>query len=227
MEIIRQISQIPLFKGLGEEELGELAMILVDQEIKRNQPIFSEGEQATGLYIVVSGSVKIYKISFDGKEQILHILGAGEPFAEVAVFAGTTYPANAITMEKSRLFFIPRQAFLELIASYPSLSMSMLATLSLRLRQFANMIESLSLKEVPGRLATHLLLLSDQNRGVAKIELAIAKTQLAAYLGTIPETLSRILAKLTKAGYIESEGAVITIVDRDGLQELAEGVVKL
>ncbi len=227
MEIIRQISQIQLFKGLKEEELGELAMILVDQEIKRNQPIFSEGDQATGLYIVVSGSVKIYKLSFDGKEQILHILGAGEPFAEVAVFAGTSYPANAITMEKSRIFFIPRQAFLELIASSPSVAMSMLATLSLRLRQFTVMIEALSLKEVPGRLATHLLLLSDQNKGAVKIELAIPKSQLAAYLGTIPETLSRILSKLTKAGFIESEGAVITIVDRDALQDLAEGVRKL
>lgn len=227
MEILRQISQIQLFKGLGKEELDELAMILVDQEVKRNQPIFSEGEQATGLYIVVSGSVKIYKLSFDGKEQILHILGAGEPFAEVAVFAGTTYPANSITMEKSRLFYIPRQAFLELIGRYPSVALSMLATLSLRLRQFAGMIESLSLKEVPGRLATHLLLLSDQNKGDATIELTIAKTQLAAYLGTIPETLSRILSKLVKAGYIESKGAVVTILDRDGLQEMAEGVIKL
>ena len=227
MEILKQISQIQLFKGLNEEELGELAMILVDQEMKRNQPIFSEGEEATGLYIVVSGSVKIYKLSFDGKEQILHILGAGEPFAEVAVFAGSTYPANAITMEQSRVFFIPRQSFMELIKSYPSLAMSMLATLSLRLRQFAGMIESLSLKEVPGRLATHLLLLSDQNKGKAEIELTIAKTQLAAYLGTIPETLSRILAKLVKAGYVESKGSVITILDREGLQDLAEGVVKL
>lgn len=227
MEILKQISQIQLFKGLNEEELGELSMILVDQEIKRNQPIFSEGEQATGLYIVVTGSVKIYKLSFDGKEQILHILGAGEPFAEVAVFTGSTYPANAITMEKSRVFFIPRQSFMDLITRYPSLAMSMLATLSLRLRQFAGMIESLSLKEVPGRLATHLLLLSDQNKGEAEIELAIAKTQLAAYLGTIPETLSRILSKLVKAGYVESKGAVITILDRDGLQDLAEGVVKL
>lgn len=227
MEILKQISQIELFKGLNEEELAELSMILVDQEMKRNQPIFSEGEQATGLYIVVSGSVKIYKLSFDGKEQILHILGAGEPFAEVAVFAGSTYPANAITMEKSRVFFIPRQSFMELIKSYPSLAMSMLATLSLRLRQFAGMIESLSLKEVPGRLATHLLLLSDQNKGEAKVELAISKTQLAAYLGTIPETLSRILAKLTKGGFIESQGSTITLVDREGLEELAEGVVKL
>ena len=227
MEILRQISQIQLFKGLDEEELSELAMILVDQEIKRNQPIFSEGEQATGLYIVVSGSVKIYKLSFDGKEQILHILGPGEPFAEVAVFAGTTYPANAITMEPSRVFYIPRQGFLELIARYPSLAMSMLGTLSMRLRQFAGMIESLSLKEVPSRLATHLLLLSEQNKGTDRLELSIAKTQLAAYLGTIPETLSRILSKLAKAGFINSEGSVITIVDRQGLQELAEGVVKL
>ena len=227
MEILKQIAQIPMFDRLNTKQLEALAMIIIDQEIKRNQPIFAEGDEAKGLYIVVSGRVKVFKISFNGKEQILHILGAGEPFAEVAVFTGSSYPANAMTMEKSRLFFIPRQAFYDLLGQNPSLAMMMLATLSLRLRQFSNMIESLSLKEVPGRLATHLLLLSDRNGGQDAIRLPIAKTQLAAYLGTIPETLSRILAKMTASGYIETDGPVITLCDRDGLVNLAEGAVKL
>lgn len=227
MEILKQIAAIPLFNGLNQQQLEDLAMIIVDQEIKRNQPIFAEGDEAKGLYIVVSGRVKVYKISFDGKEQILHILGAGEPFAEVAVFIGGNYPANSMTMDKSRLFFIPRDAFYDLIGRNPSLALSMLATLSLRLRQFSKMIESLSLKEVPGRLATHLLLLSDQDGGKDEVRLGIAKTQLASYLGTIPETISRILAKMTARGYIESDGKMITLCDRDGLEDLAEGVVKL
>ncbi len=227
MEIIKQIGQIPLFHGLATEQLEDLSMIIVDQEIKRNQPIFSEGDEAKGLYIVVSGRVKVFKLSFDGKEQILHILGAGEPFAEVAVFTGSSYPASSMTMEKSRLFFIPRQPFYDLIGRNPSLAMMMLATLSHRLRQFSNMIESLSLKEVPGRLATHLLLLSDQDGGQEAVRLPIAKTQLAAYLGTIPETLSRILAKMVARGYIKSDGPLITLYNRDGLEDLAEGVVKL
>lgn len=227
MEILKQIASIPMFNGLNTAQLEDLSMIIVDQEIKRNQPIFSEGDEAKGLYIVVSGRVKVYKLSFDGKEQILHILGAGEPFAEVAVFTGSSYPASSMTMEKSRLFFIPRQQFYDLLGQNPSLAMSMLATLSLRLRQFSNMIESLSLKEVPGRLATHLLLLSDQDGGTDAIRLPIAKTQLASYLGTIPETLSRILAKMTAGGYIKTEGALITLCNRDGLEDLAEGMVKL
>ena len=227
MEILKQIAQIPMFNGLNTEQLEEVAMIIVDQEIKRNQPIFSQGDEAKGLYIVVEGRVKVFKVSFDGKEQILHILGAGEPFAEVAVFTGSSYPASSMTMEKSRLFFIPRQSFYDLLGRNPSLAMAMLATLSLRLRQFSNMIESLSLKEVPGRLATHLLLLSDQAGGQDAIRLPIAKTQLASYLGTIPETLSRILGKMTASGYIKTDGPVITLCDRDGLEDLAEGVVKL
>lgn len=227
MDILNQIARIPLFSGLNREQLEEVVMIIVDQEVKRNQPIFAEGDEGRGLYIVVSGRVKVYKISFDGKEQILHILGAGEPFAEVAVFTGRSYPANAMTLEQSRLFFIPREAFYDLIGRNPSLALSMLATLSLRLRQFSNMIESLSLKEVPGRLATHLLLLSEQGGRQDSIRLPIAKTQLAAYLGTIPETISRILAKMTTSGYIKTEGPVITLCDREGLEDLAEGVVKL
>ncbi len=227
MEILKQIAQIPLFNGLNREQLEEVAMIIVDQEIKRNQPIFAEGDEGRGLYIVVSGRVKVYKLSFDGKEQILHILGAGEPFAEVAVFTGRSYPANAMTIDKSRLFFIPRESFYDLIGRNPSLALAMLGTLSLRLRQFSTMIESLSLKEVPGRLATHLLLLSEQDGRHDAIRLSIAKTQLAAYLGTIPETISRILAKMTASGYIRSDGPVITICDRDGLEDLAEGAVKL
>ncbi|MBU0728288.1 MAG: Crp/Fnr family transcriptional regulator [Proteobacteria bacterium] len=223
MEITRLIASTPLFEGLSQDQCDELAMIVTDQEFKKGQTIFSEGDDGVGFYVVVSGMVKIYKLSYEGKEQILHIFGEGEPFAEVAVFTGTPYPAHALALEKSRIFFFPRNAFVGLIMKNPSLAMNMLASLSLRLKRFAHLIEDLSLKEVPGRLATHLLLLSRQQQGSEDLQLQIPKSQLASLLGTIPETLSRILTKMSKQGLIEINGANIRIQARDELEELAEG----
>jgi len=223
MKLTEEIASIPLFRGLSPENLNELAMIVTSQELGRGQTVFSEGEEGVGFYVVMSGQIKIFKLSFDGKEQILHILGPGEPFAEVAVFAGARYPAHAQALEKSRVLFFPKTAFIDLIESHPSLSLNMLAMLSIRLRKFANMIESLSLKEVPGRLAAHLLLLSGQKNDANVVRLPVAKTQLASMLGTIPETLSRILAKMNSQGLINTQGSTIQILDRPALEELATG----
>lgn len=226
--IIDHIGSVQLFSGMNKEHCDELAMIVVDQQFKRGQLIFSEGDPGSGFYVIISGRVKIFKLSLDGKEQILHILGPGEPFAEVAVFTGSSYPANAMALEKSRIFFFPREAFIKLIGSHPSLAMNMLATLSWRLKQFAHMIEDLSLKEVPGRLAAYILLASGQNdEEKDKVTLNISKTQLASFLGTIPETLSRILTKMNKQGFVGVDGAVITIHDRGRLEDLAEGEIRL
>lgn len=227
MEIPKAIATVPLFKGLTTQQIDELAMIVTDQEIKRGQTIFSEGDEGVGFYIVISGLIKVYKLSPDGKEQILHIFGPGEPFAEAAVFTGSTYPAHAIALEKSRILFFPRASFVDLIRKHPSLAMNMLATLSLRLKKFAHMIEDLSLREVPGRLAAHLLFLSSQQNDTSELQLKIGKAQLASLLGTIPETLSRILTKMNKQGLIDSSSATIKIIDRDGLEDLADGERRL
>ncbi len=226
--ITEHIAAVQLFSGMNKEHCDELAMIVVDQQFKRGRLIFSEGDPGNGFYVIISGRVKIFKLSLDGKEQILHILGPGEPFAEVAVFTGSTYPANAMALEKSRIFFFPREAFTKLIGSHPSLAMNMLATLSWRLKQFTHMIEDLSLKEVPGRLAAYILMTSVQDDEEAdKVTLSISKTQLASFLGTIPETLSRILSKMNRQGFVGVDGAVITILDRDRLEDLAEGEIRL
>lgn len=202
-------------------------MIVADQEFRRGQSIFSEGDEGVGFYVVVSGRVKIYKVSPDGKEQILHIFGPGEPFAEVAVFAGNRYPAHAMALDPSRIFFFPKKEFVRLLEQQPALAMNMLASMSMRLRRFAHMIEALSLKEVPGRLAAHLLYLSERQGDSDELRLDMAKVHLSSLLGTIPETLSRILARMSKAGFIVVEGPLIRILDRDGLEDLAEGEMKL
>lgn len=227
MNIAAFLASVPLFKGLNREQYDELAMIATDQEFARGREIFAEGDPGDGFFLVVTGLVKIYKLSPDGKEQILHLFGPGEPFAEAAVFLGSSYPAHAMALEKSRVLFLPRRAFIELINRYPEVALNMLAALSLRLKKFAQLIEELSLKEVPGRLAAHLLYLSHQQQGRDQVLLPVSKNQLAGLLGTIPETLSRILGKMAKAGMISTDGPRITILDRQALEGLATGETKL
>jgi CRP/FNR family transcriptional regulator len=216
------ISIIPLFEGLPPEEIRDLAAIAREQSFRKRDAIFHEGQKGTGFYVLISGRVKIFKISAEGKEQILHIFGAGEPFGEVPVFAGQNFPANAESMEECRILFFPRESFVGLIRKNPSIALNMLAVLSRRLRVFASLIEDLSLKEVPGRLAAYLLYLSGKEGESQELELAITKAQLASLLGTIPETLSRILGKMTAQGYIETDGRRIRILDRKGLRGLSE-----
>ena len=228
MKLTDQIAAIPLFQGLSRGEYEDLAMIVVDQVIRKGQTIFEEGEEGSGFYVVLSGRVKIFKLSLDGKEQILHILTTGEPFGEVPVFAGEKFPAHAQAMEDSRVFFFPRPAFVDLVKKNPSLALNMLAVLSRRLRKFSSLIEDLSLKEVPGRLAAYLLYLAEGKKGKSEVILEISKNQLASLLGTIPETLSRILAKLTREGFIKPNGPrQIQLLDRKGLEELASGERRL
>jgi len=227
MEIAKLVADIPLFEGLPEEQHKDLASIALVKSFARGQTIFSEGAPGTGFYVVISGRVKIYKLSAEGKEQILHIFGSGEPFGEVPVFEGRRFPAHAVALEEARCLYFPRSAFIDLISRNPSLSLNMLAVLSRRLRRFTVLVDDLSLKEVPGRLAAHLLYLSDRQEGASDLELDVPKGQLAGMLGTIPETLSRILTKMVKQGLIESDGPRIRIVDREGLTELAEGVKRL
>jgi len=228
LKLTEEIADIPLFQGLTAKHYEELAMIVIDQVMPRGQMIFSQGDDAAGLYLVVSGRVKIFKLSPEGKEQILHFFGAGEPIGEAAVFAGGKFPAYAEAMEETRLFYFPRPAFIDLIRKYPSVAMKMLAVLSLRLRKFTSQIEDLSLKEVPGRLAAHLLYLGEGKKGAVELELEVSKNQLASLLGTIPETLSRILARMARDGFIQLSGQRrIRILNRKGLEELASGERRL
>jgi len=216
------ISNVPSFSGLPEDQLNEIKNIAVDRHFNKGEIIFSDGDEGNGFFVVVEGLVKIFKVSSEGKEQILHIYGPGEPFGQVAVYAGRSYPANAQAIAKSQAFFFPRAAFVDLITRIPSLAMNMLAVLSMRLRSFTVQVENLSLKEVPGRLAAYLVYLNDEQGKEDVVTLSISKGQLASLLGTIPETLSRIFARMTELNLIEMAGRDIKLLNRGGLEELAE-----
>lgn len=211
-----------LFGGLAPEHLDEIEKIAIIKKYGRGESIFFEGDPGTGFYMVATGKVKIFKTSFSGKEQILHIYGSGEPFGEVPVFHGHPFPANSMALEKSTLIFFPRKDFVEMVKTMPTLVLNMLAVLSMRLRRFTVQIENLSLKEVPARLSGYLLYLAEEQGNREEVVLQISKGQLASLLGTIPETLSRIFSRMSDEGLINVNGKIISLLDITALEGRAQ-----
>ncbi len=221
-KIVNIISTIPLFNGLPEDQISAIKKIAVEKQFNRGEIIFSDGDEGNGFFVIAEGRVKVFKVSTEGKEQILHIFGRGQPFGEVPVFTGQKFPANAQAIDKTRVLFFQRASFVDLISAYPSLALNMLAIMSKKLRQFAVQIENLSLKEMPARLASYLIFLADEQKTDDVVNLKISKGQLASILGTIPETLSRVFAKLSSRNLISVDGKKISLIDRGGLEDLAE-----
>ncbi|NIA15963.1 MAG: cyclic nucleotide-binding domain-containing protein [Nitrospiraceae bacterium] len=219
-----EIRAVPLFEGLAVPQLAALMNIAQVRTFARGQEIFGEGEPGAGFFVCVSGRAKVFKVAADGKEQILHVFGLHDPFGEAPTFEGGAYPANAAALEACRTLYFPRDAFMGLIECDPSLALRMLAMLSRRLRRLTKLIEELSLKEVPSRLATYLLHLSEQGEDPKIVQLPVTRGQLASLLGTIPETLSRVVARMALKGLIRSETPrTIRLLDFDGLSALASG----
>lgn len=223
-EIREFLERVQLWRGLPSEQLDALGAIAVLKNYRKGETIFWEGDEGTGFFVVFSGRVKVFKVSTEGKEHILELFGAGEHFAEVPAFDGQCFPASAAALEPTELLFFPRTSFIQLLERHPTLAINMLAIFARHLRRFARTIEDLSLKEVPGRLAAYILYASDRSNlaeEIEEIELDMTKSQLAALLGTIPETLSRVFAKLSHAGAIAIDGSKIKILDRKRLTVLA------
>ena len=225
---IELLKQCPLFAGLKEEDLKRIKAIASLKRVGKKEILFSDGEEAKGFFVILSGKVKLYKISPDGKEQILHVVSAPDAFAEAALFLEGSYPAFAEALADSQLLFFPKRDFIQLIERNPQLSINMIVSLSHFLRKFASLIEELSLKEVSSRIAKYLIDLSlesaKEGRKIKEVDLDLSKTQLASKLGTVSETLSRSLAKMKARKIIDVKRNRILILDREGLEALASGL---
>jgi CRP/FNR family transcriptional regulator len=214
--------QLAFFRELDDSEFAQLQEIMQTRSYSHGTLLFLQGDPAVGFYLLLCGRIRIYKASPDGREFTLHQVQPGQLFAEAAIFRGKSYPANAIAEEDSEAIFLPKQEFLELITRSPQISVKIIISLAAWLREFAEKLENLSLREVPQRLASYLLSLSSRSQAL-EITLSVSKAQLASELGTISETLSRSLKKLKDSGAITVNGKRIHIVKPDLLAEIAAG----
>lgn len=216
------LSQCFLCSGLDKSELEAISNIAHIKKVKKGQIIFFEGDPAAGFYILLTGKVRVYKASPDGKEYTIHQIMPGQLFAEAAIFKGDYYPANCAALEDSLIAFFPKEAFIRLIQESPQISLKIIGSLSGFLREFNRKVEELSLKEISARIASFLLGESEKIKS-NEICLDVSKAELARRLGTIGETLSRNLKKFKELRVISVEGKKIIILDSGRLNSIAEG----
>ncbi len=221
-KILNCLRKSDLFREMPSHLLDSLASIAIERKFGSSETLFFQNQPASGFYLIESGQIKIYRMSNDGREQVIHLFGRGEIFGEVPVFQGAAYPAFAQATKNSTVYYFSRDEFLKLGKRQPEILLSLLAILSLRLRNFVELIDDFSLKDVNARLAKYLCKHCDGcEKRIVKLE--ISKSNLAASLGTIPATLSRTFKKLQDSGAIKVSGNQIAILDCETLKSLGRG----
>ena len=221
---IQILRQCPLFSALTPQELEHIEKIAVLQSYEKRSLIFGQDQPCLGFYLLVEGLVKIYRMSLEGKEQVLFLVQPRNTFAEASLFLGGKYPANAETIKKSTLFFIPKAQIITLLKSDANLSLKMMAGLSQWLHRLVNLVDSLTLKDAESRLATYLMNLAIKVQSPSsnniQIQLPMAKNILASHLGITSETLSRTLRKFQTEKLISVDGKAVLIHNMRNLREL-------
>lgn len=197
---------IAIFRELDDVALARLASHCVPRTMAAGSVLFTTGEACRGLYIIDRGRVRIYRISAEGREQVLHIEGPGRPVAELPLFDGGVYPASAVTVEESRLLFLPRGDFEQSYRTNPDVADAIIRALGRRLRHLVHVTETLAFRDVAARLAMLLAGYADSagRETPAGIELTLDRTQeeIALEIGAARESVSRALKQLHKRGLV-------------------------
>jgi CRP/FNR family cyclic AMP-dependent transcriptional regulator len=209
------LKSTPLFAALDEAEISSLAARSGIRAYEPGELLFAESEPCKGLYIVVSGRVRIFKTSMNGREQVLAIEGPGASVAELPVFDGGSYPASGSALDKSEVLFISRADLRTICLEHPEVSLKMLQVVGGRLRRLVGIIEELSFTTVRHRLISWILREAGTS---AEFQLEASHQELAARIGTVRELVSRNLARLQAQGFIGMNNRQIRILDREGLE---------
>ena len=181
--------------------------------------IFWEGDVETHLFYLQYGWLKVIKTALDGHEQVLRYLGPGEIFNEIGVFTRRPNPASAIALEEAGIWRIPRHALKQVLFSHPHTALQILENMADRFIDLTALTADLSRLTVEARLAKYWL--EQANDGVIPRHRWSTLTELAAYLGTVPDVLSRVIRELTKAGLVEMDKQQIRILDPKELAKRA------
>ena len=223
---IAALRHTALFGSLAGEELHALAARAVERRLRREEMLFVAGEEARGLYVIVSGAVRAFRAGADGREQVIHTERAGATLAEVPVFDNGTYPATAVADEDSVVLFIAKEDVRAICREQPGIALAALELLAGRLRRHAELVEALSLRAVGQRLARLLLTEAkargEKSTGGTSFDLGATNGQMAARVGTVSEVVSRALTRLHQDGLILLDNRRVTIPDEELLAAYAD-----
>jgi len=213
LEILRRV---PIFNGLTETELQFLAERAVARNYTKGEMLFTEGDPCTGLFVIESGHVRIFKSSPNGREQILAVEGPGSSVAELPLFDGGNYPASTAAMDGARIYFISKQDFHSLCLVHPQVPLKVLKVVGGRLRKLVGIIEELSFTTVRSRLISLLVRLGKAGKKTSagiEIQLPASNQELASEIGTVRELVSRNLSRLQAEELIRMNAKTVIIPD--------------
>jgi CRP/FNR family cyclic AMP-dependent transcriptional regulator len=214
LDIIRKI---PIFSGLGPDELTEVKNIYLTGKYKKGNIIFFEGEPGEAVYFVKGGKIKVYKSDAEGREYILHIFGPGNIFAETVLLEGGPYPASAEAVEDSIVGMIKNQDLEDLLKKNTGIALKIMKILSHRLRESQDKIKNLVFRDTYDRTACALHRMSldhgvKTHKGI-EVELPITRAELASMVGTSRETVTRMLSEMRRKGIIDMNRQKITVLN--------------
>jgi CRP/FNR family transcriptional regulator len=218
--------QTELFRDVDAEVLRVLAGHTVEKHLERDEILFLAGEEATGLYVIASGSVRAFRTGADGREQVIHVERAITTIAEVPVFDDGNYPSTVSAEEPTRVYFLDKKEVFALCLSHPQIALAAAKLLAKRLRKCAELVESLSLRAVGQRLA-RLLLEEARTKGSQTAEgvrfrQKLTHNQLAARTGSVREVITRVLYRLQIQGLIIVEGKDVIVPNLELLANYAD-----
>ncbi|MCZ6730698.1 MAG: Crp/Fnr family transcriptional regulator [SAR324 cluster bacterium] len=227
-QIATALKSVPLFAGLEEQQLKRLAQRAVPRRAEAGTMLFAEGDDCEGLYVIFSGALKIFKLSAQGREQVLAVERSGGVVAELPVFDGGPYPASCEPIESALVIFISKQDFRRSCRQDPELALQVLASVGGRLRRLVGIIEELSFQTVRRRLAALLLETaraanpSARTSSSSRVPLNLTQQEIAARIGTVHELVSRNLGRLQAEGIVRLEGHTLIVHDLKRLEEEAQ-----
>jgi CRP/FNR family transcriptional regulator, cyclic AMP receptor protein len=223
------LARIPYFRVLPAPQRAALARRLRSVVFAPRQRVFEEGAPCAGLWIVVEGRIKVFRISPEGREQVLHVEGPGATLGEVPLFDRAGYVASATAQTAARLLWLPRRELDALCQRHPDVAVAIIATLARRVRAFAGLAGDLTLRSVRVRLGRLVLDEAGRTgrltRGGVEVTLPGTRDEIAARVGTVREPLSRALAALAREGLVTVRGRRLLVRDVKGLEDAAGGSV--
>ena len=216
------LEKVPIFSGLTDNELDFLAQRAIPRHYSAGESVFGEGEPCSGLYVVESGQVRIFKSSASGREQVLSIDGPGSSIAELPVFDGGSYPASVTAIGEASLLFVSKQDFQALCLAHPQVALKVLRVVGARLRRLVGIIEELSFTTVRHRLASFLFRLAQKegkhSADGVEITMPVSNQELASQIGTVRELVSRNLSRLQAEGMIKIDGRSVMVCNLKALE---------
>jgi CRP/FNR family transcriptional regulator len=211
------LTRIDLFSSLTESEAQALGQRAVKRHFAPEEMLFWEGEACAGIFLIMEGSVKIFKMSAGGREMMLSLESAPSTVAELPLFDGGPYPASVRAVEPVTALFINKSDFQNVCRQYPDVALKILAVVGRRLRHLVGVVEAMTFGSVTQRLA-RLLLDASKQAGSVEFDLPLTHQELASRLGTVREVVSRNLARFRAEGLIRIQDRRVSIQDRAGLE---------